>query len=114
MGLDTQAVLKGHVSADRVSGILRDDCGVVPTVRATHSKDYWMVEFADKGGLACVVNVFTNSYAATDYQELDVTDSTLLTMEFGPSSRPVLEALVSRTGGWVRNSDGTPWVEVTG
>jgi hypothetical protein len=73
-----------------------------------------MIEFVDSGGRECVVNVFTNSSAATDYQELDVGESTFLTMELGPSSRSVLEALVAQTGGWLRNSDGMPWTEITG
>jgi hypothetical protein len=71
-----------------------------------------MIEFVDSGGRECVVNVFTNSYAATDYQELGVAESTFLTMEFGPTSRSVFESLVSKTGGWLRHSDGAPWIEM--
>lgn len=113
MGLDTQAVLKGHLAVEDICARLRSAYGTRDAfARATRSPDYWMVEFADRDGEHRVLNVFLNSYAADDYRELGASESTLVTMELGPTSEAVIKALAQGSEGWVRRHDSGPWVPV--
>lgn len=110
MGLDTQAVLKGHLSVEEVCTRLRSAYGVADAVaRPTRSRDYWIVEFTDRDGQHRALDVFLNSHAAQDYRELAAPESILISMEFGPTSDAIVRALVNGSGGWVRKHDGEAW-----
>ena len=111
MGLDTQAVLKGHLSVEAICTQLRTSYGASDAVaRPMRSRDHWMVEFTDSDGQHRALDVFLNSYAADDYKELAATESTLVSMELGPTSEAVISALAGASGGWVRRHDRDTWV----
>lgn len=113
MSLCTQAVLKGHLAVEDICARLRSAYGTRDAfARATRSADYWMVEFSDRDGEHRVLNVFLNSYAAGDYRELGVPESTLVTMELGPTSEAVIKALAHGSEGWIRRHDSGPWVQL--
>ncbi|MFN7400473.1 MAG: hypothetical protein ACK5SX_15775 [Sandaracinobacter sp.] len=110
MGLDTQAVLKGHLTVDAICAQLRKAYGAGDAVaRPMRSRDHWMVEFTDSEGQYRALDVFLNSYAVEDYKELATPESTLVSMEFGPTSEVIIRALVNGWGGWVRRRDGEGW-----
>ncbi len=111
MSLYTQAVLKSRLAIDDICGCLRAARGILDvSARAVRSPDYWVVEFVDRDGEHRVLNVFLNSYAADDYRELSTPESTLVTMELGPTSEAVIKALAHGSEGWVRRHDSGPWV----
>lgn len=113
MGLDTQAVLKGDISIDSVCTRLRTVYGAPDTTaRPMRSRDHWIVEFTDSDGQHRALDIFLNSYAADDYKELAVLESTLVSMEFGPTSEAVIRALVNGSGGWLRRHDEAGWTPI--
>ncbi|TPE64850.1 hypothetical protein FJQ54_00545 [Sandaracinobacter neustonicus] len=113
MGLETQAVLPTHLSVQDICSRLRTGYGVADaTARATRTSDYWIVDFEDRDGEPRVLDAFLNSYASEDYQELGAAESTLLSMEFGPTSEAVIAALAGGADGWMRKHDGEPWLRL--
>ena len=114
MGLETQAVLRGHVTVDAICERLAEIRSVTGiAVRSTHQPAYWMVEFIDRLGKARVLDVFINSYAATDYADLLSGQSTMLSMELGPTSEEIVVALALRSGGWIRHDSSGGWSELS-
>lgn len=115
MGIETQAILPGHLSLEEVSKILAEDCKLKVTgVRSMHRDDYKVIEFVDTTGQEQALNVFLNSYAASDYVAVYRGKSTLLTLEFSPSNFDILSTLASATGGLVQRANGEPWKLLTG
>jgi hypothetical protein len=110
MGLDTQAVLKGHLTVDAICAQLRTGYGAGDAVaRPMRLRDHWIVEFTDSDGQHRALDVFLNSYAADDYKELPALESTMVSMELGPTSEAIIRTLVGESGGWVRRHDGEGW-----
>ena len=111
MGLDTQAVLKGHLTAEAICAQLRTAYGAPDAMaRQMRSSDHWLVEFTDHDGEHRALDVFLNSYAAEDYKELAAAETTMISMELGPTSEAIIGALVGGAGGWVRRHDRDSWV----
>jgi hypothetical protein len=110
MGLETQAVISGHLTVHDICRRLRTGYGAVaPLPRGARVADHWMIEFTDRDGQHRLVDAFLNSWAADDYHDLDVTESTLLSMELGPTSEAVMRALVKGSKGWTRRHSGQAW-----
>jgi hypothetical protein len=110
MGLDTQAVLKGHLTVDAICAQLRTAYGADDAVaRPMRSRDHWIVEFTDRDGQIRALEVFLNSYAADDYKQLAAPESTLVSMELGPTSEAIMRVLAQNSDGWVRRHDGEGW-----
>lgn len=113
MGLDTQAVLKGHLTVETICAQLRTAYGASDAIaRPMRGQDHWMVEFTDSDGQHRALDVFLNSYAADDYKELTALESTMVSIELGPTSEALIGALANISGGWVRRHDGDSWVSV--
>lgn len=113
MGLETQAVLKGHVTVPEICTLLRTECRAINAVaRPMRSRDHWIVGFVDHNGQSRSVDVFLNSYVADDYRDLNVAESTFLSMELGEDSEATLSSIGSQFGGWIRRHDGLPWSEL--
>lgn len=113
MGIETQAVLAGHHDIAALCGRLRDVYGATDIrPRGTHKPDYQMIEFIDLDGAFRIINVFLNSYAREDYKELDAPQSTLVTMELGPTSQAVIGALAHGAAAWFRRQDTGPWTPI--
>ncbi|WP_439546369.1 hypothetical protein [Sandarakinorhabdus sp.] len=110
MGIETQAILPGHLTVEKICGLLSANCKLtVAGARQMHRPDYYIVEFFDRNGTPQAVNVFLNSFAASDYQEVFKGDSTLVTMEFSPSNFEVVNALASVTGGYIQRTAEESW-----
>ena len=113
MGLETQAIFPGHLTAENVAGLLSVECQVkTAIVRAMHRPEYKVIEFVDDAGKQQAMNLFLNSYAASDYEVVFTGASTLATLEFSPSNFAVLSALAAATGGYVQRISGEPWSQV--
>jgi hypothetical protein len=114
MGLDTQAVLKGHQTTEAICTQLRTAYGVSDAMaRPMRSRDHWLIEFTDRDGEHRAVDVFLNSYAAEDYKELAVAESTMISMEFGPTSGAVARTLAQGFGGWIRQHNEKEWTHAS-
>lgn len=113
MGVETQAILPGHLSADGVAELLRNECGITRLgVRDMHRPEYKIIEFIDRAGSEQALNVFLNSYAASDYEAVYAGDSTLLTVEFSPTNYDALNAVARAAGGYIQRSSGAAWARV--
>jgi hypothetical protein len=113
MGLETQAVLKGHLTVPEICTLLRTECRAINAVaRPMRSRDHWIIGFVDHNGQSRSIDVFQNSFAADDYRELGVAESTFLSMEFSADSESFLQSIATPSGGWVRRHDGLPWSEL--
>lgn len=113
MGLETQAILPGHLTAENIADLLSKECEVkTASVRAMHRPEYKIIEFIDGAGRLQAMNLFLNSYAASDYEAVFTGDSTLATLEFSSSNFAVLNALAGVTGGYVQRVGGEPWSQV--
>lgn len=110
MGIETQAVLVGHHNMGDLYQRLQAYGATEIHPRVTHRPDYQMIQFVDLDGELRVVNVFLNSFASEDYQELSAGESTLITMELGPTSKAVVRAIASLSPGWFRQQDTEAWV----
>lgn len=110
MGLNTQAVLQGHTDLEKLCDNLDDVYGALHVQRrATHSADYWILEFIDKDGDIKVVNVFLRFMAHREFPELGLVNGTLLTMEFGSTSEAVLRSMASGSNAWLRAHEQLRW-----
>ena len=113
MGMETQAILIGHLTIDDVCNLLRNGCGIKALeVRAMRSADYKIIEFYDNARTLQAMNVFLNSYAAEDYAAVYEGASTFATIDFSPSSSDLLSRVASAVGGFVQKISGEPWEQV--
>lgn len=110
MSIQTQAILPRHFTIDALCAILRAECGIaVITVRQMTRPEYQIVEFIDLEGGPQAMSVFLDSWAADDYADTHVGDSTLLTLEFSPNNFGLLATVTSATGGYLRRVSGDVW-----
>jgi hypothetical protein len=113
MGLETQAILPGHLTAENIAGLLSKECKIkTAAIRAMHRPEYKVIEFLDSGSRVQVLNLFLQSYAASDYADVFTGDSTLVTAEFSPDSFEMLSTLAGATGGYVQRVSGEAWSQV--
>ena len=111
MGMETQAILIGHLTIDDVCNLLRNECGIKALeVRAMRSADYKMIEFYDSARTLQMMNVFLNSYASDDYATIYDGASTFATMEFSPDNSALIAKLAQATGGLSQRIGGDAWV----
>lgn len=115
MGLETQAVVIGHLSIEEVCRRLRSAHGIGDAVaRPMHHPDYWLVEFTDAGGERRVIDVFLNSFAAEDYVDLCQEPGTLLSTENRLDGVALLQGVIPPSRGWVRAHEADQWTEHSG
>lgn len=111
MGIETQAVLTGHIGVEKLVSILEQYCNTrVVGSRDMQNQDYKIIEFLDQDLHRQAINVFLNSSAASDYTNLISGESTLITVEFSPSNFVIAQSLADVTGGFVKRADGDPWI----
>lgn len=111
MGMETQAILIGHLTIDDVCNLLRNECGIKALeVRAMRSADYKIIEFYDSARTLQMMNVFLNSYAAEDYASVYKGASTFMAMDFSPSNSDLLKSAVATAGGYVQRINGEEWL----
>ncbi len=113
MGMDTQAVIGRHVSVADVCGQLKGPYGAKSVqARSTHRPDYWVIDFIDRDGAHRMIDLFLNSYAGDDYRQLTEGQSTLVSMELGPTSEAIVRSIAAPWQAWVRRHDGEPWAQL--
>lgn len=110
MGMDTLGVMAGHHSVGDIVEAMRE---ALPNVRVGARQltgpNVWIIEAVNSAGAAIVVTAYLNSYAAGDYPELDLAESTLLLMEHGPQSQSVIRAIINGRQGWMKPHDQAEW-----
>lgn len=110
MGIESQAILAGHVPVDRIVTLLRPETSGEIIVRNMQRSEYKVVDFQNANGSWTSLNLFLESWAADDYAEAFAGPSTLMTVEFSPQNFNVVWAIVSAIGGLARRTADGPWV----
>jgi hypothetical protein len=110
MGIETQAILLGNHSAEAVAELLANVCKASDVnIRRTHQPDFKTIEFCDSIGVHKSLDLFLNSYAASDYADVVEGETVLLSMEFSPQSYATVVAIVDAFGGYARRVSSDPW-----
>lgn len=110
MSVETQAILVGHVSAERVASVLRTEVTGQVAVRDMQRSEYKVVEFQSEDGTWTVLHLFLESSVAEDYADAYDGESTFMTAEFSPQNVNLLRAITAALGGFTRRTTGEPWV----
>ena len=110
MGIESQAILAGHVPVDRIVALLRSEISGKITVRDMQRPEYKIVDFQKLDGSWTSLNLFLESWAADDYAEAFAGPSTLMTVEFNPQNFNVVRAIAAAIGGLARRTADDPWV----
>lgn len=112
MSIESQAILAGHVSVERIVRLLRAEVSGSITVRDMQRPEYKMIEFQWADGSWSALNVFLNSWAAEDYADAFKGPSTFLAADYSPRMFNIVRSLAAAIGGLARPSDAEPWVEL--
>lgn len=112
MGVETQAVLAGHVPVERIVALLKSEVVGTIAVRDMQRPEYKLVEFQKVDGSWSALNLFLNSWAADDYADAFQGPSTFLTAEYNPQNFNLLRAIAAAIGGLARKTEADPWVEL--
>lgn len=84
------------------------------SARPQRSADHWVVELRDSNGDWRAIDLFLNSSCSSDYPELGVAESTLLSLEVGPTSEAILKAAADGGAAWFRRHEGLEWEALGG
>jgi hypothetical protein len=109
MGIESQAILAGHVAVERIVTLLRSEISGKITVRDMQRPEYKIVDFQKVDGSWTSLNLFLESWAADDYVEAFAGPSTLMTVEFSPQNYNVIRDLTAAIGGLTRRTVDEPW-----
>ena len=109
MGIESQAILAGHVPVDRIVSLLRSEISGKVTVRDMQRAEYKVVDFQKIDGSWTSLNLFLESWAADDYAEAFAGPSTLMTVEFSPQNFNVVRTITAAIGGLARRTADEPW-----
>jgi hypothetical protein len=113
MSIQSQLVVSGHLPVEVICRRLLSAAGVTDVVaRPMRAKEHWLLEVTGQGAALDAIDAFLFSYAASDYAELNLAESTLLTMPAGPNSRAYLEAVGDGSAAWFRASEGEGWQDL--
>lgn len=110
MGMDTLGVMAGHIEVgDIVQAVRIALPEAYVGARQLTGPNVWIIEAIDSVGAPVAVTAYLNSYAADDYPELGVAESTLLLMEHGPQSQSMIRAIMNGRQGWMKPYDQAEW-----
>lgn len=112
MGVETQAVLAGHVPVERIVALLKSEVVGPIAVRDMQRPEYKLVEFQKVDGSWSTLNLFLNSWAAEDYADAFQGPSTFLTAEYNPQNFNLVRSIAAAIGGLARKTEADPWVEL--
>ncbi len=115
MSIQSQIVIAEHLSIETICVRLRH-CAKVAHVsaRPMRAKEHWLIEVIDTEGVLQAIDAFLQSYAAEDYSDLGLPQSSLLSMSAGPSSGNYLRAVGNGSPTWFRANEWGVWTEVSG
>jgi hypothetical protein len=112
MGLETQAILYGHVSVDQIVRLLRSELVGSINVRDMQRPEYKIVQFVRVDGSTSTINLFLNSWAAEDYADAFNGPSTFLTAEYSPQNFELLRLIAAANGGLARRTAVEAWADL--
>jgi hypothetical protein len=72
----------------------------------------WILEARDGHGSTISVTAYLNSYAASDYGELDLSESTMILLQHDPHSYSLIRKIIGRRPSWIKLHDGSDWLPV--
>jgi hypothetical protein len=110
MGIDTLGVMAGHVNISDIKDAVREALpGVSVGARQFTGPDVWIVEALDGHGSAISVTAYLNSYAASDYSELGLQESTMILLQYDAQSESLVHKIIGTRQGWIKAHDGSAW-----
>lgn len=110
MGIDTLGVMAGHVDISDIKDAVREALpGARVGARQLTGPDVWIVDAIDDHGGAISVTAYLNSYAESDYRELDLLESTMLLLQYDAQSESLVRNIIGRRQGWIKAQDGSAW-----
>jgi hypothetical protein len=110
MGIDTLGVILGHVKISEIESAVRDALpGARVGARQLTGPDVWIVDAISGTEDATTVTAYLNSYAASDYGELGLQDTTMVLVEHGPQSEVLVRNIIGKRSGWIKSHDGAVW-----
>ena len=113
MSLEISNILIGHKDVSDISNIFSVSANAADVfVRNTHTTDYKIVEVVLENGQRFVVNVFLNPYAIDDHIDIYNGPSTYLTVQYDPFLVPMMEAVASSFGGYMRLPSSAEWKRI--
>jgi folate-binding Fe-S cluster repair protein YgfZ len=112
MGMETQAILAGHIDVVRVVDLLKKEVTGKVAVRDMQRPEYKVIEFQKLDGSWSALNLFLNSWAADDYNDAFQGPSTFLTAEYNPQNFNLVRSIAAAIGGLARKTEAEPWIEL--
>jgi hypothetical protein len=112
MSVESQAILAGHIPADRIVRLLKAEGSGPVTVRDMQRPEYKIIEFQKVDGSWVALNLFLDSWAADDYADVFQGPSTLMTAEYSPQNFNLVRSIAAAVGGLARKTGAEPWVEL--
>lgn len=112
MGVESQAILEGHISVDRIVRLISAEVSGPISVRDMQRPEYKIIEFQAADGSWSALNIFLYSWAAEDYAEVYRGQSTLLTIGYSPRNFNLVRSITAAVGGLARKSEADAWVEL--
>jgi hypothetical protein len=113
MGIDTLGVMADHVEISDIKDAVREALpGARVGARQLTGPDVWIVEALDGHGSAISVTAYLNSYAASDYSELDLPESTMILLQYDARSESLVRKIIGPRQGWIKPYDGSDWLPV--
>ena len=111
MGIDTLGIMAGHVEISDLKDAVREALpGTRVAARPLTGPDVWIIEAIDRHGSTISVTAYLNSYAASDYSELDLSESTMILLQHDARSESLVREIIGRGRGWIRPHDGSSWL----
>lgn len=112
MSIESQAILVGHVSVERIVGLLKAEISGSVAVRDMQRPEYKIIEFQKSDGSWSSLNLFLDSWAAADYADAFQGPSTFLTAEYDKQNFNLVRLIAAAVGGLARKTEAEPWVEL--
>ena len=113
MGIDTLGVMADHVEISDIKDAVSEALpGARVGARQLTGPDVWIVEALDGQGSAISVTAYLNSYAASDYSELDLPESTMILLQYDARSESLVRKIIGPRQGWIKPYDGSDWLPV--
>lgn len=111
MGIQSQAILIGHLRPHEVMALIEAVTGCDTDLREGHKDSYKMIEIAGPAGLEAI-HLFLDSSVGEDYPEVTDEPSTFMSVQSSPFASDMVRRIVEVRGGFFRKSETDEWVKV--
>ena len=110
MSINAQAVIAGHFGIEAVCEMFKEILGVSDVhANSRYRPEHWEIRLRDASGNQHLFDVFLNSWAAEDYADAWLGQSTFLTCRYQSAAAILLKALIELRGGIMRSSETEEW-----